>query len=171
MSRPLPAKSRRALSIVEMVISLAIAAMLLTAVAAAFTASAAAVEVNDDFFRASQAARVSLNQILTDLRRSDGVEVPTSTLVEVITWDGLDRGYQYDAVNAQIKLITNDVTTDPDYVLARNVTACAFAADTSVDAQGITHYVRISVTLTVQVGENRITLTGSVAPRREQQFD
>ena len=94
MSRTNPHRSRsRGLGIVEMVISLAIAAMLLTAVAAAFTASAAAVEVNDDFFRATQAARVSMNQILTDLRRADGVEVPSSSLIEVITWDSQDRGY------------------------------------------------------------------------------
>ncbi len=65
-SRRFIKKSRKGLSLAEVMISLAISAMLLTAVAAAFTASSEAIEQNDQFFRASQAARVSMNQILTE---------------------------------------------------------------------------------------------------------
>ena len=55
---------RRGMSIVEVLISLAIVAMLLTAVAAAFSSSAQIIETNDQFFRASQAARVSLTRMM-----------------------------------------------------------------------------------------------------------
>ena len=49
-------RSRAGLGMVEAMISLAIAASLLTAVAMAFRASADAVDQNDQFFRATQAA-------------------------------------------------------------------------------------------------------------------
>ena len=69
---------RRGLSLPEIMIGLAITVLLLTATAAAFNASAQAVSMNDKFFRASQSARVSLNQVLTEIRRCDAVSVTTS---------------------------------------------------------------------------------------------
>jgi type II secretory pathway pseudopilin PulG len=161
-------KTRRsAMGLVEVMISLAIAATLLTAAAAAFTASARAVEANDTFFRASQAARVSLNQILTEIRRSWSVQV-TANKIDMETHDLRDRSYIFDSTSSSLKLITNDVTTDPDYTLCNNVTSHTFTSDTVTDSNGITHTVRVSVTLTVKVGENSVRLSGSAAPRRKQ---
>lgn len=166
-----PAKSktrrflRRGLSLIEVMISLAISAMLLTAVAAAFTASSDAIEVNDEFFRASQAARVSLNQILSEIRRCSSVSV-SANQIDMITSADDDRSYMCDTAAKTLKLRTNDITTDPDYTLCNAVTAHAFTADTKTDEAGITHVVRVSVTLTIQVGKNSVRLTGSAAPRR-----
>jgi prepilin-type N-terminal cleavage/methylation domain-containing protein len=163
---------RRGLSLVEVMISLAISAMLLTAVAAAFTASSDAIQVNDEFFRASQAARVSMNQILTEIRRANAVSVPSpltgSPTLSMITHDTKDRTYTYDATNRRLKLITNDVTTDPDYTLASNCAIASFDVDTYTDTLGINHVIRVSVTIVVQVGQNQIRLTGSAAPRKAQ---
>src|SRR5215218_4356873 len=69
--------ARRGLSIVEVMISLTICSFLLVAVAAAYNASASAVEMNDRFFRATQAGRVTMNQLLTEIRRADAVQVFT----------------------------------------------------------------------------------------------
>lgn len=171
---PVPAKirarRRRGLSIVEVLISLSITAMLLTAVTAAFSASASIVENNDEFFRASQAARVSMTQILTEIRRSHAVSV-TGSQIDMIASDGTDRSYAYDNTAQRLKLVTNDVTTDPDYTLASNVTSAAFAADTKTDQGGISHVVRVSVTLVIHVGGNEIRLSGSAAPRRVQSYE
>src|SRR4051812_31391096 len=71
-------RRRRGLSIIEVMISLTISAFLLVAVAAAYNASADAVEMNDKFFRATQAGRVTMNQLLTEIRRADSVEVGTN---------------------------------------------------------------------------------------------
>ena len=166
-TRRVPRVLRRGLSLIEVMISLAISAMLLTAVAAAFTASSDAIEVNDEFFRASQAARVSLNQILTEVRRAHSINV-TADQIDMITFDSSDRSYMLDTVANTLKLRTNDIATDPDYTLCSNVTAHTFAADTETDSGGISHVVRVSVTLTVQVGKNSVRLTGSAAPRRMQ---
>jgi hypothetical protein len=149
-------------------ISLAISAMLLTAVAAAFTASSDAIQINDEFFRASQAARVSMNQILTEIRRSNAVEETASNTLKMITHDNKDRTYFYDAANRKLKLITNDVTTDPDYTLTSNCPQASFEFDTYIDSLGVKHIIRVSVTIVVQVGNNQIRLSGSAAPRKEQ---
>jgi len=168
-------KARRGLSLAEVMISLAISAMLLTAVAAAFTASSDAIEINDQFFRASQAARVSMTQILTEIRRANAVQAPLPTgpqtgLKSLSLWthDAKDRTYSYDVAAQKLKLITNDVLTDPDYTLASNCTAATFDFDTFADGAGVRHVSRVAVTITVRVDKNTIRLTGSAAPRREQ---
>ena len=170
-------KSRRGLSLAEVMISLAISAMLLTAVAAAFTASSDAIEQNDTFFRASQAARVSMTQILTEIRRANAVQAPPPLgpqtglkTLSMMTHDGKDRTYSYDTAAQKLKLITNDVLTDPDYTLASNCTSTTFDFDTFTDAGGIRHVSRVAVTIVVKVDKNTIRLTGSAAPRREQTY-
>jgi prepilin-type N-terminal cleavage/methylation domain-containing protein len=160
--------TRRGLSLVEVMISLAISAMLLTAVAAAFSASSDAIEINDEFFRASQAARVSMNQLITEIRRANAVSVPANNkTLSMITYDNKDRTYTFDSASKKLKLITNDILTDPDYTLAANCTSTTFDVDTYTDGGGIKHVVRVSVTIVVQVGKNQIRLTGSAAPRKE----
>src|SRR5258705_497846 len=124
-------------------ISLAISAMLLTAVAAAFTASSDAIEINDQFFRASQAARVSMTQVLTEIRRANAVQAPpigfttNQKALSMMTHDSKDRTYSYDVAAQKLKLITNDVLTDPDYTLASNCTSAIFDFDTYNDAGGV----------------------------------
>ena len=160
---------RRGLSLAEVMISLAISAMLLTAVAAAFSASSEAIEQNDEFFRASQAARVSMNQILTEVRRGTVKTPPTSgpTDLSMTTYDGKDRDYVFDAASKKLQLVTSDPGA-PNYCLASNCTDANFAYDTYTDAGGVKHTIRVAVTVVVKIGRNQIRLTGSAAPRKEQ---
>lgn len=161
---------RRGMSILEVLMSLAICAMLLTAVAAAFSSSAQVIDENDKFYRASQSARVTLNQLLTEIRRAHAVNVPSPYRIDLITWNNEDRSYVYSSTAQTLTLVTNGVTTDPDYRLTSDVPACTFTADTRTDEGGIEHVVRVSVAITVQVGDNQIRLSGSAAPRREQSY-
>jgi len=161
-----PRRRRTGMSIVEVLMSISIVAMLLTAVAAAFSSSSQIIEANDRFFRATQAARVSLNQILMEVRRAHAVSVPTSWRIDMITFDQDDRSYVYDSTGQTIKLITNAIATDPDYRLATDVSSCTFAADTFIDKGGISHVARVSVSMIVRVGSDQIRLSGSAAPRR-----
>src|SRR5688572_27782762 len=67
-------RCRRGLSMMETLISVAITGMLLTGLASAFVSSADAVEMNEQFFRATQAARVTLNQVVVECRRADAIQ-------------------------------------------------------------------------------------------------
>lgn len=160
--------SRHALSLIEVMISLTITAMLLTAVAAAFSASTAAIENNDQFFRACQSARVALNLMLTDVRRSTAVAVPSSTQINLITADSQDLSFAYAPNTSTLKLIKN--ATAQEYVLARNVKSFSLTDDTAIGAGGVTYVARISISITVEIADNQITLSGSAAPRRVQTY-
>src|SRR5690242_12291882 len=105
MSRRIAARVRRSgLSLVEVMVSLAITSALLVAVAAAFDASASAVDLNDKFFRSSQAARVCINQIMAEVRRCQSGTVDSSSLIITLN-TGENRTYQYDSVNKQLNVV------------------------------------------------------------------
>ena len=166
-------RARRGLSLAEVLISLTISTFLLVAVAAAYTASADAVEMNDKFFRATQAGRVTMNQLLTEIRRADDVEVfadrisvfrpiqnrlPNETL----------RTYKYDAVNKQMKLQISylpPAAPSPWYSLARNVDQATFGP-AETDGTPAARVLRVPVTLVVKIGNNEVRLSGSSGPRR-----
>jgi prepilin-type N-terminal cleavage/methylation domain-containing protein len=167
----LPRATRRGMSIVEVLIALAITALLLTAVAVAYSASARAIEVNDEFFRATQAGRVSLLRVLTDVRQGTVKEDALTDSVRLITTppDGQvarDRTYQYRPANKQLVMITNDDATDLDYILANNVSAVMFTKEIGKDANNANCVTRLAMTITVTVGKHSIQLSGAAAPRR-----
>src|SRR5438270_12686143 len=113
-TRRLHPRPRRGLSMVEAMISLAICSALLVAAGAAFTASASAVQNNTDFTKASQTARVTMNQMLVEIRRADSVQCPSSTSAstyfdvirpdQTIGPNEVFRRYSYDATAKQLSL-------------------------------------------------------------------
>lgn len=151
---------RAGLSLIEVMISVAISASLLVAVAAAFSSSSQAIEVNDQFNRAAQAARVSLNQILAEVRKCKSGAASAGTL-ELITADDQRRVYVYNGSTKQLTMTLPDQIPVTTYTLARNVSTASFATDGDT----------ISMTVTVQLGNNKITLSGSAMPRRTVSFD
>ena len=163
---------RRGLSLIEVLMALALTAMLLTAAGMAFNVSADSVQANDEFFRASQAARISMHQILTQIRRGsvqmtwDPHWVRLTTAPESGQTVGDDITYFYSPTTKQLKLITNDVTTDPDYVLANNVTDMTFGVDNDKDYNNADCVSRVTVMIKVKVGKNEVLLSGAAAPRK-----
>ena len=175
-------KHRRGITIAEALISLVICTSLLTAVASGIVAASNAVRTNDEFFRATQAARVILLQLEEQIR--SGWLDPTVTLdaegkasqirliVHSVTAQPVmspDRTYKYDAANKQLVLVTNAYPADADFVLARNITAGRFSIEKGLDANGYMSITQVGITLTVQVGKNQVTMSGSAAPRRSLQ--
>lgn len=150
----------RGLGLVELIVSLTVAAMLLTAVGAAYSITTTAIEMNDQFFRASQAARVSINQIMSEVRRCQSGVVDDPSL-ELTTQTGEKRVYTYDSENDQLTMTLLDQPLSPTYVLARNVNSCSFYTD------GDTIAMRVSV----MIGPNQVTLSGSAMPRRSMSFN
>ena len=160
MSRSIRTNIRRGLSLVEVMISLAISATLLTAIAAAFSASSQAIETNDHVFRATQAARVTINQITTEVRNCKSGAVSSTTL-DLITGTDEARLYEYNSVKKEIQITFPDIDPDTKYTLARNVSAARFYTDGDA----------IALSITIEVGTNKVTLSGSAFPRRTLTFD
>jgi prepilin-type N-terminal cleavage/methylation domain-containing protein len=175
---------RRGLSIIEVMISLTISAFLLVAVAAAYSASADAVEMNDKFFRATQAGRVTMNQLLTEIRRADSIQVFTDHIDVIRPVAGATGGtgtrlpketyrtFSYDPMAKQVNLqIHYDATApaplSPLYPLARNVEATLFGpAEIQKDANNADIVTRVPVQIVVRIGGNEVRLSGASGPRR-----
>jgi prepilin-type N-terminal cleavage/methylation domain-containing protein len=141
--------NRFGFTVIELLLSLAIAAMLLTAVAVAINASAVNYRENEDLFTAVNNARQALLRITNDIRTADAAD-PNSPPNEcsLITADGDDITYRYNSADNKLYLITNDDLTDPDYVLCDNVTALTFTRQTFVDmSQTKVRSVQISITV------------------------
>ena len=166
---------RRGLGLAEAMISLTIAATLLTAVSAAFNASSQAMKVNDDFFRSTQAARVSLARILTQVRTGAVDEASTANNLHLITNSGQDLTYmlvaESDPAKGPMRLVMVNNTTGQTYDLARNVTTAIgtnspFAIELGQDYNNAVCVSRVSMGIAVKVGSNEVRLSGSAAPRR-----
>ena len=168
--------ARRGLSIAEVLISLTISAFLLVAVAAAYSASADAVEMNDRFFRATQAGRVTMNQLLTEIRRADAVDVSTANVIKIMrpaqnrsSPYELERWYAYDPANKQVTLqirytSASLIPPTPKYSLSRNVDQATFGPPEQDPVTGVV--MRVPITLVVKIGNNEVRLSGSSGPRR-----
>jgi hypothetical protein len=144
----------------EALVSLAIGAALLVAVAAAYNATASAMEMNDQFFRATQTARVSINQIMAEVRACTGGAVEPATLT--LTAPGSKvREYRYDSAARRVTMRLLSDAGQPAFTLVRDVGGAEFRTD------GAT----VSMTLRITIGENQVTLTGSSTPRRTVTFN
>lgn len=170
---------RAGLGLAEVLISLVICAMLLTAVAVAFNATTSAVEVNDRFFRASQTARVAMTQMLAAARRSDVAQVGTaaqqgqSTIenasnLDIITPDGEMFSYVFDAGGRELRMVVKTADGDVTRTLARDIKNCRFDGTIEPHPQtGVRRLVRISISLVVEIENQQLLLSGSAVPRRE----
>ena len=168
---------RRGLTLVETMISLTVSATLLASVAVAYNASSAAVTANADFFRCSQAARISLNQMLSEVRQCESVQVYSDHLdiirsSSMMMTNEVFRRFQYDPTGQTLKLTiygaSNAVLAGP-YEMSANVTAMTFGpAVTGTDWNNTVVVQHVPISLTVTIGKNFSTLTGSGGPRRAQ---
>jgi type II secretory pathway pseudopilin PulG len=177
---------RRALSLVELMISLAITASLLTAVAAAFSAAASATEANDRHFRATQAGRVALHQLLSEIRQCDTVTVPNTfdRMIVEVPGERLQDNEDYRTFffkpptatvpgSLRFHWTNKSAVITPDangWRMCNNVTG-QFRPDIRTDTDPVTGnpvqtVVRVAVVLIVTIDGQKIELSGSAAPRR-----
>jgi len=153
-------------SIVELLLALAITALLLTAVAVAFNASIINYRQNEDIFNTINNARQALFRITTQLRTATAV-VPNSPAEEctLITADGQDLTYRYNSADSKLYLITNDDSTDSDYVLCDNITAMTFTRSTATE-DSVTYVKSVQISITVQSGSVQKTVAAAAVIRR-----
>jgi prepilin-type N-terminal cleavage/methylation domain-containing protein len=154
--------------IIELLVALAITAILLVAVAVAFNASVMNYSENEDIFKAVNSARQAAYRITTQLRTANAVEPnePTNRC-SFITAGGEDLTYRFDPGENRLYLITNDDLSDIDYVLCENVTAMSFTKETGIDPDDASIYVKsVYLSLTVEVGDVRRTVSAAAVIRR-----
>jgi len=153
-------------TIVELLIALAIAAILLASVAVAINASAINYSENEKMFKTINSARQALFRMTTQIRTADAVDPnAASNVCSMITADGEDITYFYNNSENKIYLITNDDTTDSDYVLCENVTAMNITKNTVLE-DAIIKVKGVQISITVQIGDSQRTIASAAVVRR-----
>ncbi len=159
-------KHKTGFTVVELLISLAIAAILLASIAVAINASAINYTENEEMFKTMNSARQALFRMTTQIRTADAVDPnASSNACSMITADGEDITYLYNGGDNKLYLITNDDTTDSDYVLCENVTAMNFTKNTVLE-DAVIKVKSVQISITVQSGDFQRTIASAAVVRR-----
>ncbi len=160
-------KYKSGFTIAELLIALVITAMLMVAVTFALSASMMSYRQNEDIFNAVNSARQALYRITTQLRTATAVD-PNGPANECafITADGQNITYSFNSGEGKLYLITNDITTDSDYVLCDNVSAMTFTREIRIDEESVTFVASVQVSMTVQVGDAERKVSAAAVVRR-----
>ena len=158
-------KSNGGFTIIEMLVSLAILALLMSAVATAFYASAINHRENEDIFRAVHTARQALFRITMELRTATAVKHDDpANECSMVTAAGSNITYRYNSGDNTLYLITNDDTADADYVFCDNVTAMSFVR--TFDTGDPTMVKNVQINMTVSSGNVSQTVATAAVVRR-----
>ncbi|MFZ9024897.1 MAG: PulJ/GspJ family protein, partial [Anaerohalosphaeraceae bacterium] len=173
-------KKQVGFTMVEVLISLTILATLMAAVAFAFDAAVTNYQANKGIYETVNRGRQALLRMTNDLRTAQAVafigatvnDDPDEFQISMFTTDNRNITYKY--LDSKLLYITNDDTTDPDYMLCENVTEATFFRDiediwrdvdpgAGIDYQKIpaVRNVRIVIKLTDDNGENPQTLVAA----------
>jgi prepilin-type N-terminal cleavage/methylation domain-containing protein len=156
----------RGFTLVECLIALAISAILLTALAVAFNASAINYGENEDMYKTVNGARQALTRMTSQLRTGYWVDpLAAANRCNFHTAANEDISYLFNSANGTLYLITN--SDGNQYVLCDNVTTAAFTK-TPTDAGDDCKSVQIS--LTVRTGNFQRTLAAAAVIRRNLPF-
>jgi len=161
-----PYKFTAGFTVAELLLALAITAVLLAAVAVAFNASIINYRENEDVFKTINGARQALFRITSQLRTANAVD-PNSPDNEctLITAASENITYRYNNADNKLYLITNDNLSDSDYVLCDNVTAMTFKKIAATE--GATTYVKsVQISITVQSGNVQRTVSAAAVMRK-----
>jgi len=155
-------RNKNGFTMAELLIALAVTAMLLVAVAAAFNASAINYRENNDIFNAVNSARQALTRITTQLRTANAVN-PNSPNNEcaLITASREDITYRYNSGDKTLYLETNGNS----YVLCKNVADMTFTKDKVVEGSE-TKVKGVQISITVAAGDIQRTLSAAAVIRR-----
>ena len=160
------AKHNHAFTVVELLLALAITALLLTAIAVALNASLINYRENEDIFKAVNRARQALTRITSQLRTANSVTPDAlSNECSLITAGGDNITYRYNNVDQKLYLVTNDNLSDRDYVLCDNVTAMTFKKNTATE-NAVVYVKSVQISITVASGSIQQKISAAAVIRK-----
>ncbi|GEM_PF-1536755 len=173
-------RKKTAFTLIEILVSLAITAILLSAVAMVFSASLVNYQENQRLYESSITARQAMERMTSQLRTAIWVDpyAPDDECDFITHLDGdhshgrEDIGcehcrhfaYSFDSENNRLVLL--DIDNDTDHILCENVTGIKFRRETATQEDEV--YVRsVQIKMTVGEGSASQTLTGAAVVRKE----
>ena len=163
-------------TIIEMLVAVAILALLLTSVAIAFHGSLLSYSENEKIAETMQVARVVLNRLVSEVRTADAVD-SDSQRVTIIPPVNSEHITEIECELSEGVLYYRRVvmgTQESQVFIAsdENVQVESFSVtrETDVDGEGVTYTTALTVQLVLRSGANRFPLTASACPRRNQEY-
>lgn len=149
---------------VEILVSLLVTAMLITAVAVAFNASVKNYNMNKDVFNAVNKARQTLTTITTKLRTARAVQTDSPSN-ECTFYDaaGDHITYRFNSSKKKLYMIKNDIGT---YLLCDGVNAMTFTRNLG---DGGLYVESVQISMTVTSGDVQKTFSAAVVIRKNLQ--
>jgi len=158
--------SSKGFTLVELLLSVAIAGMLIGAVAFAFNASATNCRENEEIFKTVNNARQAMFRMTSQLRTADAVDQNSpSNECTLITAVGQNITYRYNSADKKLYLVTNDNLSDSDYVLCDNVTAMTCTKSWVVE-ESVVKVKSVQISMTVSSGNMQRTVSAAAVVRR-----
>lgn len=160
------------LGLVEMLIALAITAMLLTSVGMAFHASLATVDENQKISSVTHNARIVLHRLMAQARQADAIDCVTHRISIIPPDDGSGvtlAEYQLIESTLWYRQTVGGVTNSyailgPDDGVAIN--DFRISSQQGLNGLGETCIINLTAVLDLQVDGNRFNVTTSTNPRR-----
>jgi len=150
-------------TIVELLIALAITALLLSAVAVAFNGSVINYRENEDIFRTINNARQALYRITTQLRTAYVLPTGLANECTLVTDAGEDITFRHNNTDNKLYLVDN--STGSSYVLCDNVTAMTFTREVATEG-ALTYVKSVQISITVQSGHIQKTVSAAAVIRK-----
>ena len=156
-------QSLKAFTLIECLIGLAISAILLAAVAAAFNASLTSYGENEEMFWTINNARQALARMTSQLRTGYAFNLtPDANEVSFFTAANEDTTYEFRSAERKLYLVRN-TTPAQQYVLCDNVVSASFTKTMTDDG---TDCRSVQISLTVESGDTQRTLSAAAVVRR-----
>jgi len=153
---------RRGFTLVECLIGLAISAILLTAMAAAFNASVTNYRENEDMYWTMNNARQALARMTSQIRTASTFNtMDPNNRCSFFTAANEDITYEFRSADNTLYLIMN--ATSQEYVLCDNVVAATFTktpTDDGMDCRSV------QISMTVRNDDFQRTLAAAAVIRR-----
>jgi prepilin-type N-terminal cleavage/methylation domain-containing protein len=150
-------------TMVELLLALAISAMLLAAVGVAFNASAVNYRENEEIFKTINNARQALFRITSQLRTAAAVDpCAPSSECSLITPSSENITYRYNSGDNKLYLDTGGNS----YVLCDHVTAMTFTKNVVLDAEAGWIVKGVQISMTVSSGDMERTIAAAAVVRR-----
>jgi len=165
-------RSRRGLTLTEVLIALAILAVLLAAVAGAVQAVLTSYTENARIAEITQTARVVLNRMMREVRTADALDSGPQrlTLIPPTNEEGITQ-IEYELVDGALHYRrTTTGGTDDRLLIASDESVRIDGFDVvrqvALDGEGIAYTRCVTATLTLHSGSNGFRVSASVCPRR-----
>jgi len=153
---------KEAFTVVELLLALAITALLLVAVAVAFNASIINYRENEDIFKTINMARQALLRITTQIRTGHSFNpVEPDNRCSFFTAEDEDITYEYRSADNKLYLITN--SDSQEYVLCDNVNSTSFIKNLTDDGSDVKS---VQISMTVVSGNVQRTVSAAAVIRR-----